>query len=457
MPWVNGRYVADSDAPASWNTLPGQPYAPTDMPTPGFIGQSAARGAGQMVSYPGQLLYGEKQFDPGEAANWAGGVGLSGLAAGSAMPMRIMRGEEGLGMMVGRSALETNPTKYHTAMVLAKRGFDPETIRQITGYHPGKDLLMRREIPDYDASLSHAATYATPGPHMYMRMQDVLQHPELYRNYPFMKDIMVNIGGTRHGGGSFYDPKNNVIQISKEHAADPDEFLSTMLHEGSHVIQQHEGFASGTNPDWIMNETLKNMAPSQQALFMSLPQAMQDRIAFQLYLQEAGEVEARTVQARAKMTPGEFAAESPLRTEENIVPRDKQVMMADLSNWLNAIKPNITQPPYTAMPGQATAGSLLPPNTNPYVSAGSTLTSLAASGAEPPLGAPPIPSGAGPGPGVQAPAGMPLPPNLMDYSNMSPQDKARYLIPGGPLPDVQAPPGMPLPPELMDYGRPPIS
>lgn len=109
----------------------------------------------------------------------------------------------------------------------------------------------------------------------------LINHPELFRNYPELAGIKVKLTGARElqGNGSF-NPKTGEMTLDSTVARDPKKALSTLLHEIQHAIQERENFARGSN-GVLGGETHDQ------------------------YLRSAGEAEARAVQARMNMPMSE--------------------------------------------------------------------------------------------------------------------------------------------------------
>lgn len=79
-------------------------------------------------------------------------------------------------------------------------------------------------------------------------LSDVLEHPELFAAYPFLRSMAVSFTRGRDQGerGAFYQDMN-LIEVNADRNAD--EVLSTLLHEIQHAIQAREDFARGGNMD----------------------------------------------------------------------------------------------------------------------------------------------------------------------------------------------------------------
>lgn len=111
------------------------------------------------------------------------------------------------------------------------------------------------------------------------KLSNVLDHPELYKQYPQLANAKVKLYTSKTPGefGRF-NRKTGTIELNKTTLADsPQEAKAQLLHEITHNIQEIEGFAKGTDA----TEGMDN------------------------YNRSAGEAEARAVAARKDMTDGE--------------------------------------------------------------------------------------------------------------------------------------------------------
>lgn len=171
-------------------------------------------------------------------------------------------------------------------------GEDAEAVRQDTGWHKGSDGKWRFEINDADAKLALAPdefkAFASAGGTV--RLGDVLDHPALFAAYPALADMPV---GVKPGGGASYSSRNG--QITMGESVPDGQFRSVLMHEIQHGIQTIEGFATGGAVSRYHGDIY----------------AQRDQ-----YRREAGEVEARNVQARLDMTPAERRAFAPEMTQD---------------------------------------------------------------------------------------------------------------------------------------------
>ena len=74
---------------------------------------------------------------------------------------------------------------------------------------------------------------------------DILDHEELYRQYPFIAETRLNFEDL--GKNTMGRVKNGEITLNTSLLSDVKELRSTLLHEIQHMIQDEEGFASGSN------------------------------------------------------------------------------------------------------------------------------------------------------------------------------------------------------------------
>jgi hypothetical protein len=148
------------------------------------------------------------------------------------------------------------------------------------------------------------------------KLSEVLDHPELYANYPELSNLKVRVDSKYSSGTAHYDARDNSITIS------PNANKKTILHEIQHAIQNTEGFAKGGSPKSIeaslsaaeakelkslvskADEGLNGLPPKQQKRLEHLL-AKGDGSSLQEYRHLAGEAEARAVEARIDMPMSE--------------------------------------------------------------------------------------------------------------------------------------------------------
>ena len=127
---------------------------------------------------------------------------------------------------------------------LFEQGMKNRDVYDRTGVFRGADGKLRFEIDDRAATVVDV-----PMSDMTMRLEDYLDHPELYELYPSMRGIPVDfkrpddMSGVR---GSF-SPYNQRITLAMN---DPDQMRSTLLHEAQHAVQDREGFSGGSSTQY---------------------------------------------------------------------------------------------------------------------------------------------------------------------------------------------------------------
>lgn len=97
--------------------------------------------------------------------------------------------------------------------------------------------------------VSEADDYHVRRNRNYTKLGRILKHDKLYKAYPELKDLTVELidGGQTFGGRFTYD----AIQIPED-TLKSTELKSVLMHEIQHYIQDKEGFAMGGNPESVM-------------------------------------------------------------------------------------------------------------------------------------------------------------------------------------------------------------
>lgn len=265
----------------------------------------------------------------------------------------------------GERAATADKMALGAAQARLAAGEDAETVRQETGWFRGADGKWRFEVSDGDAKLKNLrmedgeANRATV-------LSEILDHPALFAAYPALRnmDVQIGIGPDRKNRGSFSEgwqgdkdyfgsPPEIIVSATTEARA-----LSTLLHEIQHGIQTVEGFATGgsiaaerskqSSPENRRKmETLveiddlareNNVSPIRFAELSDYPEQVRSIVREHVqngtwdrniryfrrellqpagrYQKLAGEVEARNVQARQRMTAAERRATPPSQTAD---------------------------------------------------------------------------------------------------------------------------------------------
>lgn len=268
-------------------------------------------------------------------------------------------------MFLGVMAKNADKAKLARAVELETAGKSPAIVRGETGWFRGADGDWRFEIDDSTSKLKAAPDQLTAGSER--TLGDVLDHPELYENYPQLASVPV--GFNERLGGSYsartspddtgYFTVGNAADISNPKRRN-DQVWSVTSHEVQHAVQDLENFATGGSPHFLKpgtpgwglyREIQKNLRTplsleeyAVKAGFDSVDDARasypgylkmvkkapaeydrmaQETAAREGYRRSAGEVEARNVQTRLGWPQSERAV-GPWVTED--VPRDKQII-----------------------------------------------------------------------------------------------------------------------------------
>ena len=273
-------------------------------------------------SLPGRVYKGEADPTSDESVaqsmGLAGGLATTGLAkAGLSKPIP----DAEFGVFAGRRSSTADHKALAAAIEAEKKGVSADDILEGTSWYRGYDKLPRYEISDDTAKLNDRFTAVKDrNSAIYNNLSDVLDHPELFKAYPDMANMLVKIDPTLgRGQGVSYKPDHFYTEgmIGLAHPDSPllpsemragssnsmNDSLSVLLHEIQHQIQAREGFVGGSSPDYVarqigpaqLNARSKEGVPSDV-----LSQAIRN-----LYRRNAGEVEATQAQIRQDMTPAE--------------------------------------------------------------------------------------------------------------------------------------------------------
>jgi hypothetical protein len=295
------------------------------------------------------------------------------LGAGEVIGEFLTPNVKGVGkrdIFIGKSAKTWNQKEADRAYAMEAAGVDPETIWKETGTFRGVDGEWRQEISDAQAK----GIYTHIAPSEQRLSEAVLEHPELSEAYPDLAKIQqFGLKGPKERGSyqattmETVDGPRLLGEMVMAEAPTEDILAKTAIHEMQHAIQRREGFQRGANPAEFKNKVipakLKDVAFSRsmremaiankmremgypiaegKVLNLARPDTMGKVRAYadkdeQLknlvgewesaneklkkypdkatqYVRSAGEVEARAVQARQKMTPEERRATFPLKS-----------------------------------------------------------------------------------------------------------------------------------------------
>ena len=242
----------------------------------------------------------------------------------------------------GRNANGANLESLREAQEMLSAGADMESIRKATGWHEGMDGKWRWEIDDSKMEYHRAgdALFGRNHPEyaeqqrleqkmLYgeltdteqarlraltetwgrernrlservergnARLEDVLDHEELFRAYPQLRHVRVVFDEAPKGVLGSFSAEGNQITISEELRDAPQDVL---IHEIQHAIQNAEGFAKGSNRQY-WEEKLTNGDEIQSKGFQEarekliqfqLDEANEEVLALRDRLEKAGELD----------------------------------------------------------------------------------------------------------------------------------------------------------------------
>ncbi|MGE4510093.1 MAG: hypothetical protein AB7D43_03220 [Sulfurimonadaceae bacterium] len=172
-------------------------------------------------------------------------------------------------------------------------------------------------------------------------LSDILNHKELYDNYPELKNMDVAFSDDTRGAffGSAEHPDGSIKPIIVIGRLPKSDTKSALLHEIQHSIQKTEGFARGGSAQEFYNDAKNKIETLKYELEFEPDDFIRDKMlqklqklesefnggakekAFDMYQKLAGEIEARDVQARMDYTAPKREEVAPY-SSENIAPED---------------------------------------------------------------------------------------------------------------------------------------
>ncbi len=199
--------------------------------------------------------------------------------------------------------------------------------------------LEVKEIDDANAKVTNG-TWGTSedmkfGNSTVAKLDEILKHKELFKQYPELKDTIVHLKPDMQGA-SFDAPANRIIVGYDTKSKNINK--SSLLHEIQHAIQNKEGWAKGGSPDTL---TPKQLASTLTDKYGDLPAFQKieedflnskikteddmytkminlasenyggiEKLKLDTYKRLHGEQQARAAQYRENMTPEEKSAET---------------------------------------------------------------------------------------------------------------------------------------------------
>jgi hypothetical protein len=204
----------------------------------------------QAVGFVGDVAQGAYETLEG-AVQGRGTIGdVTGLAVGSGAGSMFGEVPEGSLRLFGGFRAARHPGQDAEGRELPRSvGADELDRFEIDDSFADFDInrVPQQSLSSLDNSVDGPKVLANPQDY-FATLDQVLDHPELYRQYPEFRDLLVVEDTTiREGLGGYYNDKLNLLAVSPRIARDPNLFKGVLLHEVQHAIQKIEGFDRGTS------------------------------------------------------------------------------------------------------------------------------------------------------------------------------------------------------------------
>jgi GNAT superfamily N-acetyltransferase len=217
---------------------------------------------------------------------------------------------EFLGQFAGINAATANISELERAKRMKEQGASQDEIWQATGWNERVDGNWRFEVSDDQAALTGERSG---------RLENVLQHPELYDAYPGLRNVIVEDTSSVDAASLGVAADGTLIvrvnwpRVERQDGSG----LLSILHELQHGIQTIETWSGGFSPDAVTTDALKAVNKVRK----DLDSGAIWWTPVDVYRRVAGEVEARTTETRAGMTAEERRRTPP----EDDIPRGEQI------------------------------------------------------------------------------------------------------------------------------------
>ena len=236
---------------------------------------------------------------------------------------------------------------------MLKKGIDSEAIRKKTGWFKGYDGKWRFEISDKKAvfdfkkfasdviaqksfeytkrrgrkgAISRADFVKEQEKHFEAdldgrMLEDYIMHKELFKAYPELKDVTVEIRSLGDAYKGKFDPRGMVLTLNLDYCLkfkdDEKALKETFIHEIQHAVQVIEGFTKGASGVYWKNR--KNNGE------VFLDENGNEISDYDLYERTAGEIEARDAASRIEMTNKQRKATRPDIDRKDVVFADEEI------------------------------------------------------------------------------------------------------------------------------------
>jgi hypothetical protein len=296
--------------------------------------------------------------DAWNSGNYLGAIGRGALAGVGLIPgLGDVVGGAAKAMFLGVGAKNADLAAWRRATEMADfEGADPKKIWQETGWFQGADKRWRFEVPDNDIAVSELP----PGGYA-NRLENIVRHDAVQEAYPTPYQGSLAAVTTDPSLNGSWDEANRKLRLNP--SLPPEQIRSTAAHELQHFVQGQEGFARGgmvgtiaardvnpevralyermseidkqririygTKKDWVTDkfpeQDLLDELEREREAILAQTKVLRPEAEYEGYRRLAGEVEARNVQTRLDMTPGQRLEYAPWETED--VPREDQFVI----------------------------------------------------------------------------------------------------------------------------------
>lgn len=234
------------------------------------------------------------------------------------------------------------------AQVMESNGIHRDQVLKETGFFRGTDGRWRHEIDDSKAVFDNNWVSSSEHDKISEPITHILDHPELYKAYPQLKNVRV-IFDPNYKGAAEWNGRD--ITMGRGYTDNQ----GVLMHEVQHAIQDIEGFAKGGAPgvhgkdfnlkydaavkdlvpetrDLLEKSDSTGLTPKEEARFEYLKQVINkyheyrdagNAEAREYYKRLAGETEARNVDTRLLMSEESRRKLTPWNTED--ISRHRQI------------------------------------------------------------------------------------------------------------------------------------
>ena len=151
------------------------------------------------------------------------------------------------------TVITENRTVHQIWIDMEKADSKVNSIGQFIIKHP--DSSLAAEINNHQGTRPAYSDMKTNDPATAREIEKYLAHESLYKAYPELATVKagqpVGLEGLVNPGSAAFIPDDKLIKYSKVN--NPDQFMSTTLHELQHAIQEIEAFSPGGNPQQFKN------------------------------------------------------------------------------------------------------------------------------------------------------------------------------------------------------------